>query len=293
MTETTKGNNKDFFNSTAFWTIVALVGGAIVSLFIWYISQQKRGLSYTYQSSPVVNSPSDVITLYFKNTPVSDVYITNVTMVNTGNQSIKRNEIISGININLGKNCIILNSNVVASEPSNAVESFKKDLTYNSSNVEFKPSLLNAGDKVTLRVISSSCSPSGISLVGRIDGVKEIKLNRSSGEVNNLAVASVLFALTAMIGALLSVFFSFKYEQNIALKELAYIYDEINALKNNGETLEGAPLSSKLYQLYGRAERVSSKIDRIKRRRTLYLQVLSFFVPISLVTVAALIVSPF
>lgn len=232
-------NYRQIFNSPIFWGIVGVIG-VIASIIIpYFLSKQKREVSYRDSTGSVFNLPDESLKLYFRDSPVSNVSISDITIYNSGNQPIKSSEISDGINVIFNKQCRILSASAISSSPSSAIQQFRNDIRLDQQYIIFKPTLFNATDNVSIRVITSGCTDAKISVSARIEGIKEI-IPASSKSSKGQTIALLTGAL---IGSLISIFTSFRQlgsNKRSRFESLTKELSDVNDILNNLEIMNSS-----------------------------------------------------
>lgn len=191
--------------ATILFGIVGVIG---VVVTFRQLVQNRKGLSYKIESiTPVLRVEQGLnkkIEILLDGEPVRDVHLILITLINTGNSSIKPVDYERAVSITIQGEAKILSIEVVEKHPKRLGEVVEDS---NNTCVIFKKILLNSKDYFTLKLLVSDFSGNTTDLYvdGRIDGVKDIVEVRES----RLAKALIEVALTstgpsAILGGVIS-----------------------------------------------------------------------------------------
>lgn len=82
-------------DSNLFWCIVGIIGGAIVSLFFYIIGSKRKIIEYNINSEQLISTDAsllDGIDVIYNSQPISELYRTTISFINTGNSNIELND---------------------------------------------------------------------------------------------------------------------------------------------------------------------------------------------------------
>lgn len=172
----------------------------LATLSVFYFQRQVRSVSYQYSTNKVFEASLPDVQLTYKNVIADKLYITDIKISNTGNQTIKSSEIIEGISIDFGKFCRILEANIIESNPEEAISGFSENILSDSFSAKFKPSLMNPKDSATIRFITKDCQPN-VQISARIEGIKDIsgKPDNRHDVLKILMISIPLFTILLVI----------------------------------------------------------------------------------------------
>lgn len=182
------------FIITTILTILAIV----IALGIFYF-QSNKALSYEIISiSPLLSSsiPSEEqLQILYHGKNVQSPLITYIQIKNTGKVPIEKANFDGSLILDMGEKTKLLSIFTTEKNPKSI--NFDYKINTDNSKIEIMPTLLNPGDSVTLRIITSEDPPKPV-LLGRIVGIKDIKLESGTKFESYilLIVGFVLYATT-------------------------------------------------------------------------------------------------
>lgn len=200
-----------FHNPAWVAVIVALIAipiGIAVPFIVARWQTGRKALGYGVASASLVRDTArGRLTIFFADRQVSRVALITVTLVNVGNQPIRREDFDGPIRVRYGADAEILDADLVSVEPSSlSPEMTVADDAGNgevSSRrcVEIAPLLLNSGDSLSVEAIvdGHDGSVESVDVEGRIAGIS--KLDRFDEEA---ASTGALIAVAAVEAAALT-----------------------------------------------------------------------------------------
>lgn len=157
-----------------FFGAILVVIGIIISIILYWIQRPKSSVSWKIiANSPLVKISSEIrgnLQVLFDGSPVKDIQLIIIKIINTGNVSIKSGDYEHPINLNFDKKAQILTAEVIETNPNN----IEASTNIEGNSVIISPTLLNKGDSVTIKTLVNQFN-NHISIDGRIVGVKDIK----------------------------------------------------------------------------------------------------------------------
>lgn len=184
--------------------IIFGVAGLIASVIAIRVSHRKKKLGYAILPMiPVVAVPEwdkQDIKVTFKDIPVTDAYLLRVFIANTGNLAISDSDFWRPVKISVEPGARVLTAHVANSFP----KRLRTALTYDETNVEVGPLLLNEGDWLEVNVLVENYR-GGVSVDGHVNGVARISRLDSNMIVlkrvvlPNVRVFLPLFSLASLI----------------------------------------------------------------------------------------------
>ncbi len=199
------------------WQIVGSVAallGVIVTVSIFYLTQRGEArqigailIGTTKLLNFEVGKAASDLHLTYNNRQINNVLITRVRIKNSGRHAIKSSDIEDPIHIQFKDVEEIISSSVVNPIPSNLKITTKID----KDKVVLEKTLINSGDEFVVEITSipqENYQASVVDVSGRIAGIKQVNFQAEESErrFSNELLAG---AVTAILGAVLSVFFSF------------------------------------------------------------------------------------
>lgn len=159
--------------------------GICVSIFLWILNQRRKELRYEIVKRQEVlalkGEARKHLQVLFDKTPVEDIHILVLKLINTGHLTINPSDYQSKLSVQTGAGSKILMATVIESQPadlderkaseaeqSSLIESVKENCLY------FRPVMLNQGDSFTLQLILQSPGPK-VTIGGHIQGIPVIK----------------------------------------------------------------------------------------------------------------------
>ncbi len=179
---------------------------AIIATLAVYIGQRrKKSLMFEVLSkSPVLSAAEEIagkLQILFQNQPVREVYLVVLRLFNAGNIPITSSDYERNISITFGGKARVLTAEVSETEP----ENLDAEISIKSlSSIELKPTLLNPGDSITIKILVSDFE-GNIQVDGRIVGVKQIQERKESPR-NRLFVLTFKFLMLYTVVALTYIF---------------------------------------------------------------------------------------
>jgi hypothetical protein len=160
----------DSLKNWEFWAVV-------VTLALWLLDRWRRDRKkLTYDiltNAPVVSVQKDVrqdIRVLYKDQPVAAVNLFVLRLANEGNTDFAKQDFEEPITFKAADGDRILAAEVVKVDPPN----LKPTLMYTEADATLAPMLLNHGESVTLKFVTSGAGQE-LTVAGRIKGVSRIK----------------------------------------------------------------------------------------------------------------------
>lgn len=178
--------------------VSAILIPTIVSFRVYKLQETKKDIVCKVMSiTPLVDIKDDMqgkLRVFFDDAPVDNAYVIALRITNSGKLPVTSAEQETPIQIHIGTNRI-LEAKVLETSP--------KGLTAVVSNtndsIVLNPLLLNAGDSLTIKVVTDSYSGK-ISTSGRIVGVNQVKLLMPENKENQLRWQSMTIIISLVIG---------------------------------------------------------------------------------------------
>jgi hypothetical protein len=192
------------------WNIVLLAGtlvaGGFAFLVYWFqLRGTRKVLTYDYQETKLkeFKDVSSDLVLTFKGQPVSDVSIINIIVRNSGRTPIVRTDFDEElVFVFEAKN--ILSASIVKVSPKELVATIDHN-NLPQPNLHISRLLLNAGDEITLSVISTGFR--SLDLYGRIVGIKTFNKRENTRTASYRG--SLLLVVTSFTAAFISLMMTF------------------------------------------------------------------------------------
>ena len=179
--------------------IVAIIA-VLVSLILFILSTKSKGFSYYIESANSVvrveENVSDKVEVLYEGSKVENVNLIVVTIRNSGNLSIEKEDFTRPVLFGFGWDAKVLSVSVVETEP----PSFDPSFLLNDNTVELVPILLNGGDNFIVNFLVSDWDPDAFEVHGRIVGVKDIKLEKG---VSGFTKLFLILAAIVLVPAVL------------------------------------------------------------------------------------------
>lgn len=192
--------------------IVFLTGlGVLVAVYfgIVQISQNKLSnkellINLTVKSPLITKEITSDLDFSVNGIKANDVYYNEISMENTGGQSILKEDFYESnpISLYFGSSC-----NIVSLQTTSSPDNFKDRLEVKKVNnhIEILPTLINRGDTTTIKVVTANCNPNMI-IKGSINGISKISENWTVSEPKNSIVGILI--LVIIIALILSGYLS-------------------------------------------------------------------------------------
>ncbi|MCJ7425041.1 hypothetical protein MUP01_12370 [Candidatus Bathyarchaeota archaeon] len=151
-------------------TVLAIV----VSIILYLKNRNRKRLSYGATSVAVLPSVETPIRsklkIFFEDKIVKQIYLNTVTIANSGNQPIKREDYERPLSLNLEKQTQLLSVKLSKKTP----ESLQPSFSVENEKVIINPVLLNSGDQIVLTILTDRDVSNSLKVDARIVGVKEV-----------------------------------------------------------------------------------------------------------------------
>jgi hypothetical protein len=185
--------------------LAALAIGATVG--IYWLQRQRKRLSYEVVSRnrllTVTEEHQSKLRVTYDGEPVKDLSILVIRLVNSGNVPIAAQDFATPVIISAGDRARVFSAAITDTDPVELLAEIEK----HDEQVLLVPTLLNAGDAITLKLLVSDYGGKA-SVFGRIVGVKTIgNLSKPTALLNVLAATGLLLTLAGGY-----MFFKFKPE---------------------------------------------------------------------------------
>jgi len=175
----------DLLHDPRFYGPIATSCGVLVTLALWFLSQKRKRLSYEILSNvPLKEVPAhfkDRLQVQLDGSPVHDLYLLVVKVINSGDIAIRSNEYDGKVTIVISNQSKVLLAEVEETRPDNLHERSlkskeKKPLieSFEGSDVVLRPVMLNKGDFIKVRLLVHN-SPGEPQLLGHIEGIHDFK----------------------------------------------------------------------------------------------------------------------
>jgi len=177
----------DFFRDQIWQFFDFLIGGLIATIIaIYFYSKSRKLKSLSYQvvtNIPIFSTSKefkDRLEIRLDDTPVQDVRLIELKLINSGNTSIQPEDFKRPISLSFGESAQIITAEINDTEPKNLVskDELEKFVSINQNLATIRPVLLNSKDSITIKLLVSQFKGS-ISVDGRVADIKAIKENRS------------------------------------------------------------------------------------------------------------------
>jgi len=191
-----------------FWQVLTSIL-AIISIilsFVTYKSRRRKGLSYSKSSTAVLPNAQDrvgkMLKILFDGREVQQIYFNTVTLLCSGNETIRCTDYEKQKPIDVNLDTRILSAEIVKPSP----RSLEPELQFDEVLVTLQPFLMNHGDRVDMKILTGA-QPHNIEIRAHIAGVEKIK------EINRHVMASYWLLITSMLFFTLSVSMGFSILQ--------------------------------------------------------------------------------
>ena len=153
--------------------ILAVLAIAI-SIVLYRLQRQSKELIYEIVSStPLLGIQEEVdkkLQILFDGTPVEDVHLVELSLMNSGNTPILVTDYERPISLSFAEETQVLTAEIVETNP----ESLHASAKVEGKIIAFEPVLLNQGDLIKTKMLLSKFDGQG-AVDGRIVGVRDIK----------------------------------------------------------------------------------------------------------------------
>jgi len=166
-------------------TVVGTLSSITVSFIIFYLSRNKKRLSYEKLSiSPLLDSgpnKQDLQVLY-KNKPVNEAKSVVLKIWNSGTVSIKEEDFVDNLVISFDKDIEVLGANIYETNPE-CVKKYTRISHNTLQEVIIEKLLINRGDTIYISILVNDNTPGDVinpKVEGRIVGLKRIQQSNSN-----------------------------------------------------------------------------------------------------------------
>lgn len=200
-----------FWESSALWGIIGLIGGFLVSTLFHFINKRKRKISYSIITSPIIVNKISKITdlvIKYKNKDIDNLSISKITLKNAGNEILKSTDFaeLNKLSLTTNGQFLIDSSNdleIVSSNPY-----IKADINLISSNkIEIEFDFLESKNTITCSIFHTG----DVTVCGSIIGGRLISndVNTVNSEQDIIKqIKSLIFIMTIL--AFLMILYYFK-----------------------------------------------------------------------------------
>lgn len=182
--------------------VLATVIVGVISIILVLKERNKKALSYELVSHTslvsVKKEVKDKLSIAYEGKPISQLTLNLIRLINSGNTPITTSDFVRPPTILFDESSEIISAEVSDKKPTG----LEATVTYNSTQVTINPTLLNSGDSLEIKILSSG-QGNITSVNGRIVGVREIA--NFAGHKSLYLVTAIGGLLLAMIGELLGV----------------------------------------------------------------------------------------
>jgi len=145
--EETKNILKNIFK---FSNVIA-IGGVVVTIFLFYVSEKKKELTLSVDSYISLLDKDRLsgsgIKIYFDSLSVNNLYKVNYSITNTGDVAITKNDLLNDFKISFDTTSVLLKYDI---------DKFPNSLKTNdkiiNNSISLSPDLLNPEDKINLNI---------------------------------------------------------------------------------------------------------------------------------------------
>lgn len=160
------------------WQFVGVIVAVVaIAVTLWMALKRTHGLSYEYRVdslASVSQAVTDKIQILFNDSPVHDVSLVRVRVMNTGRQPIRSADFEQPLSIAFGSNSRVLRGEVESTRPPGLNVDFypAPDSGSHAGAIVIQPLLLNSRDAFTLKLILTG-KPIVPVLHGRVVNISE------------------------------------------------------------------------------------------------------------------------
>jgi len=212
--DSTSVTNVSFFKDYAEYIvgIPAFIISTFVAYWIYKKQVNRKELSYSIKNAiqiiDIKSTFKNRFEILFDNKKVDDLSLLIVEFINSGNQTIKKNDFEGNIKLELqqsiNQNIYVLSSDITEKIP----ENISNNLSGAETSYEITPCLLNPKDRFKVQFLVDFEYPNDISVdvKARIAGIKELKTikDRDStiNQKNNLYYRAIIFIIAIIMSVL-------------------------------------------------------------------------------------------
>jgi hypothetical protein len=196
-----------FLIDSGWLQVIVGVIAIFLTLFIYRLTKKKKSLSYEILSvSPLISISDEIkgsLQVLFNGKAVDNVHLLLIKFINDGNIPVAASDYERPLSLKLEGNSDILSAEFVESTPTNLNPSLK----INDKVVVFDPTLMNAGDSFTAKVLVGEYSGK-FDVDARVMGVKVV---RAVSKNDRMAIAnklSIFGGITGIVALLTLVYIS-------------------------------------------------------------------------------------
>ncbi len=187
---------------------LALLATAVTIIFALYQvrkSQVYKSLSYDVEKTRLFTLSDENIgelVISFNGQRVDDPHLIRLTIFSSGNASISASDFERPIKISFPEGAQILSIAVTETQPENVFVDFHAE----QNSINLQPTLFNAGDSITLKILLESVTPS-LKIDARISGVKNIIQSKfiSPIEKQNIKLLFLSYFVLLPLGVILNI----------------------------------------------------------------------------------------
>ena len=157
--------------------IIGIITSATIAIGIaYFVNLRLKGKRLSHEILAYVplltatESIRDELQISYKGTPVKNIRLFNVKIINDGYEPITRNDYEKPISFVFADEAVVLSAEIVSLNPKN----LETSITFEANKISINPTLLNSKDSIEIKAIISSYETQ-MNIDARIIGVKDIK----------------------------------------------------------------------------------------------------------------------
>lgn len=184
--------------------LVGLIVAVGIPLLIWWLDTRRKQLTYRILRSnlfaPVGQELEGRVELLVDGVKTSNVAFLIVTLQNTGNEPIRREDFEIPFTVHFGEFAEIISSEVIATEPEDFMAHLQL-VTTGMNKCHLNPCLLNPGDSITMKLMARNVTEQ-FAVDARVAGVKELKgaVYSSIYKMRPNGIYAIAMIVVAMVG---------------------------------------------------------------------------------------------
>jgi hypothetical protein len=161
-------------------TLITFIFAIILTVFLYFKGRQRKGLSYYISNDLLIDRANtekpDQIEIYFSGTKVDKLYKTLIYIWNSGNQTIKKDELNTKDHLRVNIESEVLSIKII--KVTREVIDFNVNHDQENTNYKVNFDYLDQGDGAVIEVLHSG-SIDDLKLQGTVMGISNIKNTES------------------------------------------------------------------------------------------------------------------
>lgn len=183
--------------------VVSIIAAGVYQAINLYVTKRRSLKAFSYSiilDSPFLSKKYEAIErvqMLLDGNPVPNVRVIIIELRNTGAKELTPGDFHTPVNIALGRDCTVLQADVVDTHP----DQFKPSVEVKDFTVSLIPILMNPGDRVKIMVLAGIPTSHKLVIGGRIAGVASLQTDerRTTMRKERLRRLLLLFVSTLIV----------------------------------------------------------------------------------------------